>query len=105
VGGTLEERAELLLVEPIDPLDLLLLAQLNGVVGLLASASLRGSMLTRRVLAPLDGALFGVALLPLQEKLLTFSAAEPTNGTGITSHGFVVFPLDATLCDVRRDAS
>jgi hypothetical protein len=80
-------------MHPIDPLHLLLLPELNGVVGLLASASLRGAVLTRRILAPIDGALFGVTLLPLQEELLAFSAAELTNRTGITSHGLVVFPL------------
>jgi len=53
-------------------------------------------MLTRRILAPLDGAFLGVTLLSLQEELLAFSAAELANGTGITSHGLVVFPVDAT---------
>jgi hypothetical protein len=70
-------------VQPVDPLDLLLLTELNGVVGLLPAALLRRAVLPRRILAPLDGAFVRVALLTLQEELLAFAAAELANGSGI----------------------
>jgi hypothetical protein len=71
-----EEVPELLLLKAIHPLHLLLLAKLDGIVGLLPSPGLGRAMLPRRVGAALDRALLGVALLPLQEQLLPLAAAE-----------------------------
>ena len=65
--GPLEEVPELLLVQAVDPLHLLLLTKLDRVVGLLAATGLRRAVLARRVGAPLDGALLGVALLPFRK--------------------------------------
>jgi hypothetical protein len=56
-------------------------------------------MLTGRIRTPVDRALLGVALLSLQEKLLAFAAAELADGTGVTSHGVVLFLLGATRGD------
>jgi len=89
VRCTLEKAAELFLAEAVDPLHLLLLAKLNGVVGLFTTASLRWAMLARRVCATLHGTLLRVALLSLQKKLLAFTATELTDGSGITSHIFL----------------
>ena len=49
------------LVEPVDPLDLLLLTELDSVIGLLAPPCVGRAVLTGRVPAPLYGALLRVA--------------------------------------------
>src|SRR5262249_40869914 len=77
--------AELLLGDAVDPLALLLLAQLLAVVRALAAAAL--AVLPRRVGAPLVAALVGVAALPLEEELHVFTPAEPTNRTCVSSPG------------------
>jgi hypothetical protein len=43
-------------------------------------------VLAGRIAATVDGTLLRVALLPLQEKLLAFAAAELADGSGMTSH-------------------
>src|SRR5215470_17105245 len=93
--------AELLLGDAVDPLDLLLLAQLLAVIRALAPPAL--AVLPRRVGAPLVAALVGVAALPLEEELHVFTPAEPTNSTSITSHGRVPGRGDQTV--VRRDGA
>ena len=82
--------AELALGDAVDALDLLLLAQLLAVVRELAAARL--AVLAGRIGAALVAALVGVAALALEEELHVFAAAEPANGTDITSH-FVVLIL------------
>src|SRR5215470_11162052 len=77
--------AELLLGDAVDPLDLLLLAQLLAVVRALAAPAL--AVLPRRVRAPLVAALVGIAALSLEEELHVFAPAEPTNCACVTSHG------------------
>src|SRR5690606_10256627 len=99
LGRPLEEVPELLLVQPVDPLHLLLLAELHGVLGLLAPALLRGAVMARRVGPTVDGALLRVALLALQEQLLAFTPAELADGSGMTRH---VVSSDPTL--LRRPA-
>src|SRR5215204_3823360 len=83
----LERVAELLLGEPVDALDLLLLAQLLRVLRRLATARRRLAMLTGRVRATLDRALLGEALRGLQEQLRPLAAALPAAGPSITTHG------------------
>src|SRR5262245_55344998 len=76
--------AELALGDPVDALDLLLLAQLLAVVRPLAPARL--AVLTRRIRPPLVAALVGVAALALEEELHVFAAAQPADGSDVTSH-------------------
>src|SRR5262249_32640050 len=59
----LEVATELPLEHAVDPAELLLLAQLDRVLGELGA---RLTVLARRVVAALDGALVGVAALALQ---------------------------------------
>ena len=73
-------------MQSVNPLHLLFLTKLDGVVGLLAPARVRGTVLTRRVSATFDAALLRVALLSLQEELLPLAAAESTNCSGVSSH-------------------
>jgi len=75
---------ELVLRQPIDLAQLLLLAQLRSVVGDLGSAPL--AVLTRRERAALECAARGEAALTLQEELGTFPSADTTQWPTITSH-------------------
>src|SRR5581483_3537174 len=70
--GFLVVRAELLLEQAVVPARLLLLAQLEQVLGLLDPAA---AVLARRVAAALDRALLGQAALPLEEELHALAAA------------------------------
>src|SRR5688500_14765689 len=79
-----EVLAELLLEDPVDALDLLLLAQLGAVVEAAAAAPL--PVLAGWVTAPLDGALLLEAALPLEEELHALAAAEPADRTGVACH-------------------
>ena len=90
----IEERTELLLVQSIHPLHLLLLAKLIGVVRLLPATRLGRPMLPRRIRAPVHRALLRVALLTLQEQLLTFASAELADRSCISSQRG---PLDPAL--------
>src|SRR5262249_33269268 len=76
--------AELALGEAVDPLPLLLFAQLRAVVRQLAPPRL--PVLAGRVGAPLVSALVRVAAVPLEEQLHVFAPAEPAYGPRIISH-------------------
>src|SRR5690606_17017766 len=97
-GRLLVEVAELAFQQAVDALDLLLLAQLGGVVGQLA-ATQRGAVLA--------GLLLQLALgveragRRLERKVGAFAARELAGGTDITCH-VLVAPLDAAL--LRRTA-
>ena len=78
--------AELRLGQAVHPLDLLLFAQLLGVLGHLAPATSRLPVLPRRILAALDGALLGQAAGALEEQLGAFAPAEAALWSGV-SHG------------------
>jgi hypothetical protein len=74
--------AELLLEQAVVPARLLLLAQLQEVLGLLDAAA---AVLARRVAAALDGALLREAALALEEELHALAAARAalrTEGAG-----------------------
>src|SRR5207253_7866410 len=71
--GLLVVVPELLLEQAVVPARLLLLAQLQQILGLLDPPA---SVLARRVAAPLDRALVSEALLRLEEELHAFSAAD-----------------------------
>src|SRR5690606_16122064 len=98
--GLLVVVAELALQQAVDALDLLLLAQLDGVVGELAATRAGAG-------AVLAGLLLQLALRVegaggrLQREVGAFAAGELAGGTDITSH-FLSPPLDATL--LRRTA-
>src|SRR5262249_11756531 len=79
--GLVDRLAELALQHAVDAAHLLLLAQLLAVVGELRPAL---AVLTRRVVAPLDGALVREAAVALQEQLHALAAAEPTDGVVVT---------------------
>src|SRR3954453_9826708 len=78
------DPAELLLHEAVDAARLLLLAQLEQVLRALALPVSAG--LTGRVRAALDRALHRVALGALEVELHALPAAEPADGTCVTSH-------------------
>src|SRR5204862_309155 len=82
----IEDVAELPLRKPVDPLDLLLLAQLALIVGRLAPASGRLTMLARRVGPPLHRALLGAAARPLVEQLCPLATAQLARGPGVACH-------------------
>src|SRR5262249_47040637 len=75
--------AELALEEPVNAPHLLLLAQLDAVPG---QPRILLAVLSRRVVAALDGALVGEAFLALQEELLAFPAALPAFRVEISGH-------------------
>ena len=79
----LVRRAELLLEEPVVAARLLLLAQLQEVLALLDAPA---AVLSRRIAAPLDGALLREAALALQEELDALTAADAALGAEIASH-------------------
>src|SRR5512140_426532 len=82
--GLLEREAELALENPVEALDLLLLAELDAVPEDLRPAL---AVLTRGEIAALDGALVGEAAVPLEEQLHSFAPAQPADRFAITSHG------------------
>src|SRR4051794_2512229 len=75
--------AELLLEHAVVALGLLLLAQLDAVLGLLLAPA---TVVARRVRAPLDAALVGEAALALEEQLLSLPAALLALRTCLSSH-------------------
>jgi len=84
-------------MQSIYPFDFLFFSQLNGIVRLLASPCVRRSVLAWGILPTLGWAFLSVALLALKKELLTLSAAEPTNWSGITRHIVASLPrLDAS---------
>jgi hypothetical protein len=85
--GFLVEVVELLLEYTVDPAGLLLLAQLGQILRTLAHPV--PAVFTRRIRAPLDGALHRVALRTLEEELHLFPATESAHRTCISSHDCV----------------
>src|SRR5207249_3361998 len=83
LGGLGVVRAELLLEQAVEAARLLLLAQLEQVLGLLDPAA---AVLARRVAAALDRALLGQAALALQEQLHALAAALLALGRAVTRH-------------------
>src|SRR3954465_1143902 len=82
-GGLGVVLAELLLEHPVVAARLLLLAQLDAVLGLLLAAA---AVVARRVGAALDAALVGQAALALEEQLLALTAALLALGRCIACH-------------------
>src|SRR6185295_240127 len=72
--GARERQPELPFEEPVDPFDLLLLAELDAVAEQFAPPA---PVLPGRVVAPFNGALVLEAAVPFQEQLHPFSPAEP----------------------------
>ena len=81
--GMVEILAELPLEHAVVMLDLLLLAQVNAVVGELAAAL---DVHARRRFAALDRALRRVAARALEEQLQAVAAAKSTNGSSVSCH-------------------
>jgi len=65
---------ELLFEQPVHPLEALLLAKLDAVVGVLLP---RLPVLAGRVASPLERALLRVAAVTLEKQLQAFAAAKP----------------------------
>jgi len=78
--GPGEGSSELVLQKAVHPLHLLLLAELDPVARELHPAL---AVLPRGVWAPLDGALVGVAAVPLQVHLEVLAAADAANAGGV----------------------
>ena len=84
--STFEENPELLFVEPVDPLHLLLLPELHGVIRPLTSTSVLGAVLTGRISSALDATLLRVTLLSLQEQLLPLAPTKPADWSRVSCH-------------------
>ena len=83
------EVAELLLEHAVDATGLLLLPELEQVLGLTDATA---PVLAGRIGPLLDRALHGVALGALEIQLHPLAAAESTDGTGVTSHAPYLTP-------------
>src|SRR5919202_1122588 len=81
--GLFVVAAELLLQDAVDAARLLLLAQLQQVLAVLAAAP---AVLARRVGPDLDRALRGLALAALEEQLHLLAPAHAAVGSGVTGH-------------------
>src|SRR4030095_7860604 len=79
----------LALQHAVDALSFLLFAELDAEGGRLAAVQ---PVLTRGIVAPLDGALIGEAARSLQEELLAFAAAQPALRVTIPRHGRLLHP-------------
>ena len=90
------------LAHAVDPLDLLLLAQLLRVLRRLAAARRGLAVLAGRVRTALDRALLGEALRALEEQLRAFAAALAAAGSGIARHGSDPPLLGRTAAVVRN---
>src|SRR6185312_4542923 len=97
----LEGVAELLLAQPVDALDLLLLTELLGIFRRLAAAGRALPVLTRSVRTTLDGTLLGEALGALEEQLRTFAPALLAARPCIPTHGSNSPTLGRTATVVR----
>jgi len=82
---------KLLFREAVDSLDLLLLPQLNAVVGCLAAAAF--AVLARRIGAPVERALIGIASISLEKELYILTPANPAVGTPVVGQN--VLPVIA----------
>ena len=98
----LEGVPELLLADPVDALDLLLLAQLLGILGRLAATARALAMLARCIRTALDRALLGEALGALQEELRSFAPTLPAARPCIATHGSDSPTLGRTAAVVRN---
>jgi hypothetical protein len=76
-----EVDLELFFLDSVHPFDLLLFPQLVAVIRKLAPAL---TVLAGRIPPSFEGALVRVAPLTLQEKLDSFTAAKPANGSRVT---------------------
>src|SRR5437764_4822543 len=85
LGGAAAQvvAAELRLEQAVEPLHLLLLAELHAVLGELGAAL---AVLARRVRAALDGALVRVAAVALEVHLQIFAPADAAGASCISSH-------------------
>src|SRR5205823_12439383 len=81
-----EDVTELALREPVDPLHLLLLAQLALIVRCLAAPSRRLAVLARRVGPPLDRAFFRKAARAFEKQLRALAAAQFAGGSRVACH-------------------
>src|SRR5438552_4065995 len=81
--GHREIATELRLEDAVHPAQLLLLTQLDRVLGELRPPL---PVLAGRVVAALDRALVGVAPLALQEQLETLAPAQPAGGLRVSRH-------------------
>src|ERR1051325_9468949 len=82
-----ESTAELIFQQTVHPLDLLLFAQLQAVLGELRPAL---AMLSRRIVTALDGALVGITALSFEKELEVFSPAQPAHGICISSQTLIL---------------
>src|SRR3954453_9616289 len=88
--------AELLLQHAVDAAGLLLLAQLQQVLAVLAAAA---ALLARRVGPDLDRALRGLALAALEEQLHLLAPAHAAVGSGVTGHVYLPLRLVSDRSD------
>jgi hypothetical protein len=87
----MEILAELTLQHAVIMLDLLLLAQMDAVVGLLAATTL---LLTRGRVATLDPALRRIAASSLEKQLHPVTTTKTANRSGVTRHKSVTANSD-----------
>src|SRR5689334_11946292 len=97
-----EGVAELLLAEAIDALDLLLLAELLGILRRLTSARRALSVLAGSVRTTLDRALLREALGALQKELGSFAAALLAARASVATHKSDSPALGRTAAVVRN---
>ena len=85
--GHLEVVTELALQHAVIALGLLLLAQLQAILGQLLVSSI--AVHARSIRTTLQGALIRIAAIALQEELLALSAAQAANCSGISCHNLL----------------
>jgi hypothetical protein len=100
--GLLVVPAELLLENAVDATRLLLLAQLQEVLGLLGPAT---AVLPGRERPGLERALRTIALAALEEQLHLFPAATPAVSTCVTSHFSLLLRPGGASADGNRCAA
>src|SRR5262249_9917782 len=93
-----EVAPELTLEDTVHATELLLLAQLDRVLGELRR---RLAVLSGRVVAALDGALVGVAALALEEQLEPLATAQPADGSRVACHVRLLRPGAASAAGSR----
>jgi len=88
--GSLKVAAKLTLQDTVVMLHLLLLTQVQTIVGHLAAAVL---LLSGRRFASLDATLGRIAARAFEKQLHSVASAEATNGAGVSCHLFVSFAV------------
>lgn len=88
--SALEVAAELAFQDAVEVLDLLLLAEVDSVVGQFPTTK---RVHPRRCLPPLERALVRVAAEALEEQLHPLAAAHPTNRSRISRHACLLLPI------------